>query len=471
MDKFHEECAVVGVIGDDEAAKYCYLALYAMQHRGQEGAGIVSSDGSSIFAYRDMGLVNDVFNEETLKDLKGPKAIGHTRYATYGAKDWRNLQPLVANISSNSFAIAHNGNLVNADEVRDELEQKGAIFSATSDTEVILHLIAQATHEKSLSKRLLLALERIKGAYSLAVLTHNCLFAVRDPAGVRPLSLGKLGKSYIVASETCAFDLLGADFVRDIEPGEVLQINADGSMHSEFIKTKSDKAFCVFEYVYFSRPDSQLAGKNVYSVRKRLGAELAKERPAEVDLVIPVPDSGVPAAIGYAHQLGIPLEFGLIRNHYVGRTFIEPKQSIRDFGVRIKLNPNKGLFEGKRIAVVDDSIVRGTTCRKLVNVFRAAGAKEVHFRISSPPTTSSCYYGIDTPSKDELIASSHTVEQIREYIGADSLGYLSIEGMYRAVNEPRHDHCDACFSGDYRVGVPALCSMRSSVSSNKPKSC
>lgn len=471
MDKFHEECAVVGVIGDEEAAKYCYLGLYAMQHRGQEGAGIVSSDGHNIYAYRDMGLVADVFNEETLHDLKGIKAIGHTRYATYGAKDWRNLQPLVANISSNSFAIAHNGNLVNADEVRDELEQKGAIFSATSDTEVILHLIAQATHEKSLSKRLLIALERIKGAYSLAVLTHDCLFAVRDPAGIRPLSLGKVGNSYIVASETCAFDLVGAEFIRDIEPGEVLQINADGSMHSEFIKTKSEKAFCVFEYVYFARPDSQLAGKNVYGVRKRLGAELAKERPAEVDLVIPVPDSGVPAAIGYAQQLGVPLELGLIRNHYVGRTFIEPKQSIRDFGVRIKLNPNRGLFEGKRIAVVDDSIVRGTTSRKLVNLFRAAGAKEVHLRISSPPTTSSCYYGIDTPSKDELIASTHTIDAIRDYIGADSLGYLSIEGMYRAVTEPREAHCDACFSGNYRVGTPAVCSMRSSVSTNKPKGC
>ena len=471
MDKFHEECAVVGVIGDEEASKYCYLGLYAMQHRGQEGAGIVSSDGSNIFAHRDMGLVADVFDENILHDLKGSKAIGHTRYATYGAKDWRNLQPLVANISSNSFAIAHNGNLINADEIRDELEQKGAIFSATSDTEVILHLIAQATHEKQIAKRLLFALQRIKGASSLAVLTHDCLFAVRDPAGVRPLSLGKLGNAYIVASETCAFDLLGADFVRDIEPGEILQIHADGTMHSEFISENSDKAFCVFEYVYFSRPDSQLAGKNVYSVRKRLGAELAKERPAEVDLVIPVPDSGVPAAIGYAQQLGLPLELGLIRNHYVGRTFIEPKQSIRDFGVRIKLNPNRGLFEGKRIAVVDDSIVRGTTCRKLVSVFRAAGAREVHFRVSSPPTISSCYYGIDTPSKDELIASTHSVEQIREYIGADSLGYLSIDGMYRAVNDARSNHCDACFSGDYRIGTPAVCSVRSTVITNKPKGC
>ena len=469
-DKFNEECAVVGVIGDSEASNFCYLGLYAMQHRGQEGAGIVSSDDSSIYAHRDMGLVADIFNENNLKDLKGNKAIGHSRYATCGAKDWRNLQPLVAENSQNTFSIAHNGNLINSDEIREQLEEKGAIFSTSSDTEVILHLVAQATKQKSISKKLLTALKQVKGAYSLAVLTHDALYAVRDPAGVRPLSLGKLGdQSYIVASETCAFDLVGAEFVRDIEPGEILKISKDGSMKSEFVEKKSLKAFCVFEYVYFSRPDSQLNGKSVYNVRKRLGVELAKEKPADVDLVIPVPDSGVSAAIGYSQELGVPFELGLVRNHYVGRTFIEPKQSIRDFGVKIKLNPNKGLFEGKRIAVVDDSIVRGTTCKKLVSLLRDAGAKEVHFRISSPPTKNSCYYGIDTPSKDELIACTHSVADIKEYILADSLGYLSIEGMYRAVKGKRENHCDACFSSEYRVGKPSMCSIRTGSQCNKPK--
>ena len=470
QDKFQEECAVIGVIGDPEAANYCYLGLYAMQHRGQEGAGIVSTDAQAMYSHKDMGLVADVFDSEALERLPGDKAVGHTRYATFGSKDWQNLQPLVANFADNSFAIAHNGNLINASEIRLALEKTGAIFSATSDTEVVLHLIARATTEDTIVKKVAAALKQVRGAYSLAVMSHNKLIAVRDPAGVRPLSLGKIKDAYIIASETCAFDLIGADFIRDIEPGEILEISSDGTMTSDFSLGRGDSAFCVFEYVYFSRPDSILDGKNVYGVRKRLGSELAKEHPVPADIVIPVPDSGVPSAIGYAQESKLPLEFGLIRNHYVGRTFIEPKQSIRDFGVKVKLNANSESFTGKRVVVVDDSIVRGTTCRKLVKMLRASGATEVHFRISSPPTIRSCYYGIDTPSNDELIASLNSVESIREYIGADTLGYLSMEGMYRAVQSPQEHFCDACFSGNYRLGVPATdAKASSSIRTNKPR--
>lgn len=453
FDKFHEECAAVGVINHSEAATFCYLGLYSMQHRGQEGAGIVSTDSKEMYAYRDMGLVADVFDPQTLAKLEGTAAIGHTRYATFGGKDWQNLQPFVANFAHDSLALAHNGNLINATEVRGKLEESGAIFSSTSDTEVILHLTARAK-EEGITKRLASALKQVKGAYSLVVMTFDSLIGVRDPAGVRPLSLGKIGDGYIIASETCAFDLIGAQFIRDIEPGEILEIRRDGTMSSNFDLREGPSAFCVFEYIYFARPDSNIAGRNVYLARKRLGAELAKEHPAQADFVIPVPDSGVPAALGYAHQSGIPMEFGLIRNHYVGRTFIEPAQSIRDFGVKVKLNPNDELIAGKRLVVVDDSIVRGTTCRKLVKMLREAGAKEIHFRISSPPTTGSCYYGIDTPSKEELIASNHSVEEIRKYIEADSLGYLSMEGVYRALENPRSIYCDACFSGEYRLGKP-----------------
>jgi amidophosphoribosyltransferase len=457
LDKFNEECAVVGLINVPEASNYCYLGLYSLQHRGQEGAGIVTSDGEVMIAHRDMGLVADVFTAETLKNLEGTSAVGHTRYATFGSKDWANLQPFVANFADNSFAVAHNGNLVNANEIRSELEQSGSIFSSTSDTEVVLHLIAKAERSKPLSERVASALSKVKGAYSIAVLSHSSLVAARDPHGVRPLSLGKLGDGYIVASETCAFDLVGATFIRDIEPGEILQIHNDGSLHSDYTlraPKEEERALCVFEYVYFSRPDSSVQGKNVYMVRKNLGIELAKEYPVDADLVIPVPDSGVPSAIGYAYQAGLPLEIGLIRNHYVGRTFIEPKQAIRDFGVKVKLNANPDILKGKRVVVVDDSIVRGTTCKKLVAMLKAAGAKEIHFRISSPPTINSCYYGIDTPSKEELIAATHSIEETCSYIEADSLAYLSIEGMYRAVGAPRKDHCDACFSSVYKIGVP-----------------
>jgi len=459
-DKFNEECAVIGVIGDAEAANYCYLGLYAMQHRGQEGAGIVSTDGHGMYAHRNMGLVSDVFNTESIARLPGTSAVGHTRYATFGTKDWQNLQPLVANFADNSFAIAHNGNLVNAPELRADLEKSGAIFSATSDTEVVLHLIARATTEDTIVKKVAAALGNVRGAYSLVTMTYNRLIAIRDPSGVRPLMLGKVKDGYIVASETCAFDLIGADFIREIEPGEILEITSDGQMNSSCLLQKADPAFCIFEFVYFSRPDSIIQGKNVYTVRRALGTELAKEHPAEADLVIPVPDSGTPSAIGYAHESGLPLELGLIRNHYVGRTFIEPKQTIRDFGVRVKLNANSDVFRDKRVVVVDDSIVRGTTCRKLVKMFRAAGAKEIHFRISSPPTTGSCYYGVDTPSRDELIAANHSVEEVKEYIGADSLGYLSVDGMYRAVKGAQSNYCDACFSGNYRLGTPVSTEMK-----------
>ncbi|MCC6220022.1 MAG: amidophosphoribosyltransferase [Deltaproteobacteria bacterium] len=453
---FRDKCAVIGVSGHGEAAKYCYLGLYALQHRGQEGAGIVASHGGRFSVHRGTGLVADVFDEARLSKLLGSFAVGHTRYATFGGKDWQNLQPLVASSSRESVAVAHNGNLVNARELRLQLEDNGAIFSTTSDTEVILHLLAHVDRNKSFSERLALALRQVKGAYSLAILVGDDLYAVRDPHGVRPLVLGSMSSGYVVASETCAFDLIGATFVRDIEPGEIVKITPEGKLESSRFAAP-DRAFCIFEYIYFARPDSNLEGRNVYLVRKNLGAELARESPAQADVVIPVPDSGVPAAMGYAEELGVPLEFGLIRNHYVGRTFIEPQQSIRDFGVKVKLNANTALLAGKRVVVVDDSIVRGTTSKKIVSMLRQAGAKEVHMRISSPPTTGPCHYGIDTPSRAELIASRNSVEEIAKYVGADSLSYLSIEGMYRAVgkNATSRHFCDACFSANYRLGEPA----------------
>ena len=458
---------MVGIIGAPEAAKFAYLSLYALQHRGQEGAGIVSSDRKEVYVYRDMGLVADVFTPEVLETLPGDMAVGHTRYATFGSKDRQNLQPFLANYGDDFLIVAHNGNLINANELRKELEAQGALFSSTSDTETILHLAIRSDGKNSWMNRLAAALDRVRGAFSLVIATRESLFAVRDPSGVRPLSLGKIerpesegGCGYIVASETCAFDLVGAQWVRDIEPGEILEITQKGELRQNFFLRDQarargqEAAFCVFEYIYFSRPDSTIDGVNVYQARKRFGEELAKDHPVSADLVIPVPDSGVPAAIGYAQASGLPCEFGLIRNHYVGRTFIEPQQSIRDFGVKVKLNANHHLLRGKRVIVVDDSVVRGTTCKKIVKMLRAAGATEVHFRISSPPTTGPCYYGIDTPSYGELIASEHSVDQIRDYIGADSLGYLSSEGMYRALQKPQKGFCDACFSGNYLLGKP-----------------
>lgn len=455
FDKFNEECAIIGLVGVPEAANYAYLGLYSMQHRGQEGAGIVSTDRNHFYSHKNVGLVADVFKSNAIEQLHGPLAIGHTRYATFGSKDHlENLQPLIANVARRPYAISHNGNLVNAEELRESLEERGAIFASTSDTEVILHLIAHAKNTSSLLERTVEALKHVKGAFSLIVLSLGGIIAVRDPSGVRPLSLGTKDGGFVVASETCAFDLIGAEFVRDIEPGEVLDIAADGSMRSAKLTAANRKAFCVFEYVYFSRPDSNIEGQNVYDVRKRLGKELAKECPVDADYVVPVPDSGVPAAIGYSEESRIPLELGLIRNHYVGRTFIEPKQSIRDFGVKVKLNANTKLLSGKRVILVDDSLVRGTTSKKIVKMVREAGATEVHFRISSPPIISPCHYGIDTPSKSELIASSQEVEDIRKYIGADTLGYLSNAGMFSAVGKEKNCFCDACFSGEYVVGEP-----------------
>lgn len=452
-DHFHEECAVVGVWGNEEAAKLCYLGLYSLQHRGQEGSGIATFDGQGIRSYKNKGLVADVFPPSKLDDLKGNAAIGHNRYATCGGNDWQNLQPFVANFSDRGFSIAHNGNLTNAAQLRRELESKGSIFQSTSDTEVILHLIAREEHKGNLLETISKALSGVQGAYSVVMLWQGTLVAIRDPYGVRPLSIAKLGGGYVMASETCAFDLLDAEFIRDVEPGEIVQVTPEGKLESLKMKRSDSSAYCVFEHVYFARPDSHLWGENVYSVRKRLGAELAREAPAKADIVIPVPDSGVPAAFGYSEAAKLPLEFGLVRNHYIGRTFIEPKQSIRDFGVKIKLNANTDVLKGKSVIVVDDSIVRGTTCKKIIKMLRKAGATEVHFRVSSPPTVGPCYYGIDTPSFEELIANTHDIEGIRKFIDADTLGYLSVEGMYRAVKGEQKNFCDACFTKNYRLGT------------------
>ena len=454
LDKFHEECAVMGVYGHPEAANMVYLGLYALQHRGQESSGIVSSDGRGLISHRQMGLVADVFKEDVIKRLEGSSAIGHNRYSTTGQSHLKNAQPFVVEYSQGPIAISHNGNLVNAEVLREELETSGSIFQSTSDTEVIIHLIA-TSKETSLMGRIVEALSRARGAYSLLFLTLDRMIAVRDPMGFRPLVLGRFkpGKGhdgYVAASETCALDLIEAEYLREVEPGEIITCGPKG-MESLKPFPPAPHAKCIFEYIYFSRPDSNLYGRNVYQVRKELGRQLARESPVDADLVTPVPDSGVPAAIGYAEQSGIPLEFGLIRNHYVGRTFIEPSQSIRHFGVKIKLNAQKEVLKGKRVIVVDDSIVRGTTSRKIIRMLRDAGAREVHMRISSPATISPCYYGIDTPTRSELIASSNSVEEIRRFIEADSLAYLSQEGMYTYFKGQKQGFCDACFTGNYPV--------------------
>ncbi len=453
-DKFHEECAVMGVHGHPEAANMVYLGLYALQHRGQESSGIVSSDGKGLISHRQMGLVADVFKEDVIKRLEGASAIGHNRYSTTGQSHLKNAQPFVVEYSQGPIAISHNGNLVNAEVLRKELENSGSIFQSTSDTEVIIHLIA-TSKEPTLMGRIVEALTRSRGAYSLLFLTLDRMIAARDPYGFRPLVLGKFpeGKNrgaYVVASETCALDLIEAEYVRDVEPGEIVTVGPDG-MESLKPFPPAPHAKCIFEYIYFARPDSNLFGHNVYQVRKALGRQLARESAVRADLVTPVPDSGVPAAIGYAEESGIPLEFGLIRNHYVGRTFIEPQQSIRHFGVKIKLNAQREVLKGKRVVVVDDSIVRGTTSRKIIRMLRDAGAKEVHLRISSPATIGPCYYGIDTPTRTELIASSSSVEEIRRFIEADTLAYLSRDGMYTYFNGKSQGFCDACFSGNYPV--------------------
>ena len=460
-DRFHDQCGVVAVYGHTEAANIAYLGLHALQHRGQESAGIVTSDGEGLFAHRAMGLVQDAFGAEQLAKLPGRLAIGHVRYSTAGGSHIRNAQPFAVDYAGGSLAVCHNGNLTNADEVRADLEQEGSIFSSTSDTEVLVHLVARS-REISLADRVLDALGKVQGAYSLLFMTPDTVIAVRDPRGIRPLCLGILpGRTkdaHVVASEPIAFDLIGAEYVRDVEPGEMLIIDSSG-LKSITLPDLPAPQRCIFEYVYFARPDSHLNGRSVYDVRKELGRRLARENPAEADVVIPVPDSGVPSAIGYAGELKIPFEMGLIRSHYVGRTFIEPQESIRHFGVRLKLNPVQNIIKGKRVVVLDDSIVRGTTSRKIIKMIRDAGAREVHLRISSPPTQWPCFYGIDTPTRRELIASSHSVDEIARYVTADSLGYLSLDGMIASVtdtgdrtkdSDPGH-FCHACFSGQYSI--------------------
>ncbi|MBI5049531.1 MAG: amidophosphoribosyltransferase [Nitrospirae bacterium] len=453
-DKFHDECGVVGVYGHPEAANLAYLGLHALQHRGQEGAGICSSDRKQLYIEKSMGLVADIFSEKRLRRLPGDIAVGHNRYSTAGSSVLKNVQPIMVNFSLGSLAIAHNGNLVNALELRKELEEQGAIFQSTADSEVIVHLIASSKSGR-LNERLIDALGKLYGAFSLLLMTEGELFAVRDPYGFRPLSIGKHDGAYVVASETCAFDLIGATYIRDVEPGEMLIINKDGLTSLKPLNAPRH-AFCVFEFIYFSRPDSYIFGNlNVNAIRKELGKQLARESHVEVDFVIPVPDSGVPAAIGYAEECRIPFEFGLIRNHYVGRTFIEPQQAIRHFGVKLKLNPVRKLLEGKKILVIDDSIVRGTTSKKIIKMLKeGGGAKEVHLRISSPPTIGPCFYGIDTPTRKELIAATHEIEETRKYITADSLKYLSLEGLLKVVPNPS-EYCTACFDNKYPVFSPS----------------
>ena len=449
-----EFCGVFGIYNNPNAAYYTYLGLYALQHRGQESAGIAVTNGKRITYHRDFGLVSSVFSDESLRRLTGHVAVGHNRYSTSGASDSPdNIQPIVVSYKNGQMAIAHNGNLVNALELREQLEEEGSIFRGTSDSEVIVHLIVKSKKRKFL-ERLMDALSKLKGAYSLLVMTNKKLIAIRDPWGFRPLCMGELDGSPVFASETCAFDLIGARYIRDVEPGEVVLIE-NGQMKSYRIPGSEGarRSQCIFEFVYFARPDSKIFGKSVYEVRKEFGRLLAKENPVEADIVIPVPDSGVVPALGYSQESGIPFEMGLIRNHYVGRTFIKPQQKMRDIGVKVKLNPVPELLKGKRVVVIDDSIVRGTTSRKIVRMLREAGAKEVHMRISSPPTKWPCYFGIDTPTRDQLIASSHSVEEICRYIEADSLGYLSLEGMIKAAGGDGRGYCTACFNGDYPIEV------------------
>jgi len=451
-DKFHDECGVFGIVGHPEAANMTYLGLYALQHRGQESAGIAASDGEQVRLSREMGYVADVFDSETLSQLHGHLAIGHVRYSTAGASKLSNAQPILIDCAHGQIAICHNGNLVNARELRDDLVRQGAIFQSTSDTEVILHLYARS-RAQNVEDAIVESVSQVQGAFSLVMLTNERLIAVRDPHGFRPLALGRLGSSYVVCSETCAMDLIGATYERDVEPGEVLIISADG-VRSRKPFPPAPLAHCIFEHVYFARPDSYVFGRSVNEVRTDLGRILAREQPIAADVVVPVPDSGVCAAMGYADESGVPLRMGLIRNHYVGRTFIQPQQSIRHFGVKVKLNPVRSILDGKRVILVDDSIVRGTTSRKIVRMVRAAGAKEVHVRISCPPTISPCFYGVDTPRKSELIAATHTVEEIREFLEADSIGYLSLEGLLTAVGSERPSYCSSCYTGVYPVEFP-----------------
>ena len=454
-DKLREECGVAAIYGHPEASKLTYLSLYALQHRGQESAGIASANGERIELHKAMGLVSDIFTADTLAHLPGSLAIGHTRYSTTGDSALLNAQPIRVECSKGKVALAHNGNIINAHEIRSQLGHSGSIFQTTSDTEVIVHLIARSK-EETLAGAMSDSLRRIEGAFSLVMLTPDRVFAARDPRGFRPLVMGHIpGQSehhrdaIVFASETCAFDLIGAVYDREVKPGELVIVGPEG-VHSRFYAPQQPLSSCVFEHVYFSRPDSMVFGRSVQQSRDAMGRQLAKESPVVADIVIPIPDSGVTAAMGYSYQSGIPIQFGLIRNHYVGRTFIEPEQRVRDFGVRLKLNPVRHVIDGKRVVLIDDSIVRGTTSRKIVRMVRDAGATEVHMRISCPPTISPCYYGVDTPSKSQLIAANKSVDEIREYIGADSLAYLSLEGMLKAAGGGEAlRYCTACYTGKY----------------------
>jgi amidophosphoribosyltransferase len=446
-----ESCGIFGIFGHADAARLTYLGLYALQHRGQESAGIVVSDGKQMAAHRGMGLVADVFTHEVLEKLSGHLAIGHVRYSTTGSSIIKNAQPFFVKYSQGSIAIAHNGNLVNTLRLRNELEKSGSIFQSTMDSEVVIHLIARSK-EADLEKRLIDSLTRIEGAYSFVLLTEDKLIAIRDPRGFRPLCLGKLDDAYCIASETCALDLIQAEYLRDIEPGEVLFVDKNG-LHSVRPFSGVKHSFCIFEFIYFARPDSKIFGKSVYLTRKKLGIQLARECPTGADLVMPIPDSGNYAALGYAEQSGIPFEMGIVRNHYVGRTFIEPSQYVRDLGVKVKLNPVREVLKGKRIVIVEDSIVRGTTSRTRIRTFRDAGAKEIHMRVSCPPHRFPCFYGIDFPTGRELIASSHTLKEIKDYIGLDSINYLSEEGMLKSMYLDKEEFCLACFNGNYPIPV------------------
>lgn len=448
-------CGIIGIYNHSEASKLAYLGLYALQHRGQESAGIVSAYQDRLVSYNAMGHVADIFTEEILDNLPGNSAIGHVRYSTTGESVIQNCQPFTINYARGGLSVAHNGNIVNAGEIRGEFEAHGAIFQSTIDTEVILHMIA-ASKKNALVDRLTEILPRLQGAYSLLFLTETRMIAARDPYGFRPLEIGKKGDSYIIASETCALDLIEAEHVRSVEPGEILVFENGGFKSYKPFKPQK-RAHCIFEYVYFARPDSIVFDRNVYEIRKGFGRQLAKEDPIKADMVVPIPDSGVPAAIGYSEESGIPFQMGLVRNHYVGRTFIEPEEEIRNFGVKIKLNAVKNLMVGKKVILVDDSIVRGTTSRKIIKMIRDSGASEVHMRISSPPTKWPCFYGIDTPTRKELIAANKSVEEIRKYIAADSLSYLSKDSLYWFEKQtPREWFCDACFSGNYIEGKEAI---------------
>jgi amidophosphoribosyltransferase len=458
-DKFREECGVVAIYGNAEASKLAYLSLYALQHRGQESAGIAASNGERIELHKGMGLVADLFTGDVLARLSGSLAIGHTRYSTTGDSALLNAQPIMVECNKGKIALAHNGNITNAHEVHAQLEQQGSIFQTTSDTEVVVHLIARS-REQTLADAMADALRRIEGAFSLVMMTPDRIFAARDPRGFRPLVMGRVtvqgantADTVVFASETCAFDLIGAAYEREVKPGELVIVGPEG-VHSRFYSAQQPQSNCIFEHVYFSRPDSIVFGRAVQQTRDAMGRQLALESPVEADIVVPVPDSGVTAAMGFAQQSGIPIQFGLIRNHYVGRTFIEPEQRVRDFGVKLKLNPVRHVLEGKRVVLIDDSIVRGTTSKKIVRMVRDAGAKEVHMRISCPPTISPCFYGVDTPSKNQLIAANKSVEEIREYIGADSLAYLSLEGVRKAAGEgDEPSYCSACYTGKYPTNI------------------